>query len=371
VPAERPLIVSVVGTRPEAIKLEPVLRALADRSDLDQRVILTGQHADLDRHFDFLPVQDLAIDPREQSAGELCESLQFELLQWFVRSRPSLVLVQGDTTSAVAGALAARDCGIPVAHVEAGLRSHDLQQPWPEEVNRIAIDEVSTLLFAPTPRAAENLATEPRVTGQIYMTGNSGIDALFHARDAAGTEAPAGPDERRLILVTCHRRENRTELFKIATALKRIVRNLPMTVVFPLHPNPYVRQLVEPFLAREPHIRLIEPVGHEEMVRLMGRSWLILTDSGGLQEEGAALGKPVLVLRNVTERSEAVETDNAELVGTSPARIFAAVSCLYADQEKYSRMARPTLAFGDGRAAPRIADEIQRFLVPAPLAAPA
>ncbi|HEY0446271.1 MAG TPA: UDP-N-acetylglucosamine 2-epimerase (non-hydrolyzing) [Allosphingosinicella sp.] len=359
--ADRPLIVSIVGTRPEAIKLAPVLRALAARPDFEQRLILTGQHPGLARQFDFLPVDDLAIDPREQSAGELRENLHYALLRQFVRRRPDLVLVQGDTTSAVAGALAARDCGIPVAHVEAGLRSHDLDHPWPEEANRIVIDELAALLFAPTERAAGNLAAEPNVTGAIHVTGNSGIDALFEACAAAPGPAPAD-DARRTILVTCHRRENRTELFKIATALKRIVRQLPLGILFLLHPNPYVRRAVEPLLGGEPYIQLLEPVGHEEMVALMARSWLILTDSGGLQEEGAALGRPVLVLRTVTERSEALDTANAELVGTDPARIFAAVSCLLADEEKYAAMARPTLAFGDGHAAPRIADEIGRFL---------
>ena len=359
--ADRPLIVSIVGTRPEAIKLAPVLRALAALPNIEQSLILTGQHPGLARHFHFLPVDDLAIDATEQSAGELRESLHYALLRHFIARRPDIVLVQGDTTSAVAGALAARDCDIPVAHVEAGLRSHDLQQPWPEEANRVVIDEVAALLFAPTERAALNLAAEPRVKGEVHVTGNSGIDALFELREAAEGAVPdAG--ERKTILVTCHRRENRHELFKIATALRRIVRQLPLRILFLLHPNPYVRRAVESLLAGEPHIALLEPVDHEEMVRLMGRSWLILTDSGGLQEEGAALGRPVLILRSVTERSEALDSANAELVGTDPARIFAAVSCLLADTDKYADMARPTLAFGDGHAAPRIAEEIERFL---------
>lgn len=359
--AERPLIVSIVGTRPEAIKLTPVLHALAERTDFHQRLILTGQHPGLAGSFGFLEVEDLAIDPNEQSAGELRESLHYALLRNFAHRRPDLVLVQGDTTSAVAGAMAARDCRIPVAHVEAGLRSHDLLQPWPEEANRITIDELSALLFAPTASAARNLAAESQVTGEIHVTGNSGIDALFQIREAAA-HPDAQAEERRTILVTCHRRENREALPDIAAALKRIVRQLPVRIVLPLHPNAYVRRAVEPLLAGEPHIELLEPVDHEHMVRLMSRSWLILTDSGGLQEEGAALGRPVLVLRSVTERAEALETENAELVGTDPGRIFAAVSCLLADADKYRRMARPTLAFGDGRAAPRIADTIGRFL---------
>jgi UDP-N-acetylglucosamine 2-epimerase (non-hydrolysing) len=361
--AERPLIVTVVGTRPEAIKLAPVLRALSGRAEFDQRVILTGQHPDLADNFAFVPVDDLAIDPSEHSAGELRERLHDALCRQLGRRRPKLVVVQGDTTSAVAGALAARDCDIPVAHVEAGLRSHDLRQPWPEESNRIAIDEVSALLFAPTSQAAGNLVAEPRVTGSVHVTGNSGIDALFEAR-AAAPAALAEAGTRKTVLVTCHRRENRgLVLAGIATALKRIVRQLPIEIVFLLHPNPHVRRAVEPLLAGEDHIVLLEPVDHAGMVGLLSRAWLILTDSGGLQEEGAALGRPVFVLRNVTERAEAIETANAELVGTEPGRIFAAVSALVRDEAKYARMARPSLAFGDGRAGPRIAELIEDFLL--------
>ena len=359
--AERPLIVTIVGTRPEAIKMTPVMQALRDRGDVDQQLILTGQHPGLASGLDFVPVEDLAVDPTEQSPGELRESLHYALCRSLNRRRPDLVLVQGDTTSAVAGALAARDCEIPVAHVEAGLRSHDIRQPWPEEANRIAIDELSTLLFAPTSTAAGNLAAEPRVNGAVHVTGNSGIDALFQARSSA--PAPE-PTSRRMILVTSHRRENRgLVLTGIATALKRIVRELDVEVVFPLHPNRHMRAAVELLLADEPHIRLIEPVEHEEMVRLMASAWLIVTDSGGLQEEGAALGKPVFVLRNVTERWEAVENDNGELIGTEPARIFAAVSRLFHDEDRYAQMSRPSLAFGDGHAAPRIAEAIGEFLL--------
>ena len=361
--ADRPLIVTIVGTRPEAIKLTPVLHALLERGEVEQQLILTGQHPGLAPALDFIPVEDLAVDPTEQSPGELRESLHYALCRSLTRRRPDLVLVQGDTTSAVAGALAARDCEIPVAHVEAGLRSGDIRQPWPEEDNRITIDELSALLFAPTTKAAGNLASEPRVNGAVHVTGNSGIDALFRAR-AATSVSSTPPPERRMILVTVHRRENRgLVLTGIATALKRIVRELDAEVVFPLHPNQHVRRAVEHLLADEPHIRLIEPVEHEEMVRLMASAWLIVTDSGGLQEEGAALGRPVFVLRNLTERWEAVDDDNVELIGTEPARIFAAVSSLFHDEARYARMSRPSLAFGDGHAAPRIAEAIGKFLL--------
>lgn len=345
--------------------MAPVLRAISGRPALDQELILTGQHHDLAPHFD-LPnhkIHGLALDLTEQTAGEIRELVREALCKRLAQRRPQLVLVQGDTSSALAGALAARDCGIPVGHVEAGLRSGDFLQPWPEEGHRVHIDALASLLFAPSEAAARNLAGEPGVTGALYVTGNSGIDALFHARSlCAQTSAAPG---RRTILVTCHRRENQgATLAQVAEALKRLVRSLPLQIVFPLHPNPHLAAAVRALIGREPDIALIPPVEHQQMVCLMDRAWAILTDSGGLQEEGPALGKPVLVLRNTTERPEAVATDNIELVGTDPERIFACVSRLLAEAERYARMSRPSFPFGDGKAAPRIASIIEDFLLP-------
>ncbi len=366
--ASRPLILSVVGTRPEAIKMAPVIRALARRRALRQELILTGQHADLTEHFE-LPrrsIHMLGINLKEQTAGEIREAIHEALVREICRRRPSLVLVQGDTTSALAGALAAHDCAVPIGHVEAGLRSGDVQQPWPEEGNRIRIDALSDLLFAPSEAAARNLAAEPKVSGKVHVTGNSGIDALFHAR--LTSLASRSPNGRKTVLVTCHRRENQgAELTRICGALKRLVRELPLAIVFPLHPNPHLRGAVENLLDEERHISLVDPLEHTDMVRLMDRSWLILTDSGGLQEEGPALGKPVLVLRNTTERGEAIESANVELVGTDPDRIFDAVSSLLQDGERYASMAEPHYPFGDGHAAPRIAEIIETFLGSQPL----
>ena len=347
--------------------MAPVIRAIAARPVLRQELILTGQHAEIGETFD-LPrraIHRLGVDLREQTAGEIRDALRFALYRLLSRRRPSLVLVQGDTTSALAGALAARDCGVPIGHVEAGLRSGDPQQPWPEEGNRIRIDSISDLLFAPSETAARNLAAEQRVSGKVHVTGNSGIDALFDARLSCPTRAETG--ERKMILVTCHRRENQgAVLARIAGALKRLVAELPLEIVFPLHPNPHLRHAVEQLLGGERHISLIEPVGHREMVCLMERSWLILTDSGGLQEEGPALGKPVLVLRNLTERGEAIDSANVELVGTQPSRIFAAVSALLSDEARYAGMSEPHLPFGDGHAAPRIAEIAEAFLLSQP-----
>jgi UDP-N-acetylglucosamine 2-epimerase (non-hydrolysing) len=370
VASEAATIVSIVGTRPEAIKMAPVVRALAQCPWCRQRVLLTGQHAGLAGHFSFVPaggVEDLGVDPAWLSAGEIREAIRDRLCGWLARERPDMVLVHGDTSSAAAGAFAACDCGLPVAHVEAGLRSGDRQQPWPEEDHRIAIDALADLLFAPTATAAANLRAE-RAPGAVHITGNTGIDALFHVRDRlGGSIAPDGP--RKTLLVTCHRRENRgAKLRQVTQALKRLVATLPVDILFALHSNPQVRAPIEHLLAGDRRIALLDPLGYEEMVALMLRSWLILTDSGGLQEEGAALGLPVLVLRDSTERIEA--PDNIALIGTESARIVAAVRRLATHPHAYARMARPSLAFGDGCAAERIAAILEDWLARRPAARP-
>lgn len=341
--------------------------ALRDRG-FEQQVILTGQHRGLASSFDCLPpgaVPELAIDPTEQSAGELREAIHDRLCGRLSRHDVDLALVQGDTSSAYAGALAARDCGIPLGHVEAGLRSFDLQQPWPEESYRVAIDAISDLLFAPTPAAVRNLRAEPQVTGLIALTGNTGIDALLQQAAALHPALPL-PSPRKRILVTCHRRENRGEpMRRVAEACLRLVHELPVDIVVPLHASPIVRGQSLRLLSGRKHIRLVEPLSHRDMVTAMADAWLILTDSGGIQEEAPALGRPVLVLREVTERGEAL-ISNAELVGTDPDRIVAAVSRLLADEAQHSRMSEPNLPFGDGRAAFRIVDVIAQFLARPP-----
>lgn len=357
-------IVSVVGTRPEAIKMAPVATALAARGDVDHRLVLTGQHSGLGRHFD-LPkgrIRELGFDPRGRTPRELRRALQALLSGDFRRQPADLVLVQGDTTSAVAGARAAGDCGVPLGHVEAGLRSFDLRQPHPEEGHRIVIDRLADLLFAPTTRAAENLGREARAGSCVWVTGNTGIDALLQMRARL---APRRPErgERRLVLATCHRRENQGErIGAVCAALKQMAAELPVRIVLPLHPNRHVRRGIEEALGGAPHVELTEPLDYEAMVRLMDESWLILSDSGGLQEEAPALGRPLLVLRNVTERPEALATGNVELVGTDPERIVAAVAGLLEDKERYARMARPAFPFGDGRASERIAEAVGEWL---------
>jgi len=338
--------------------MAPVVRALAARPAIRQQVLLTGQHPGLADAFAPVAADELKLDLRDKSVPELRDTLSSAVAGYLAPSPPELVVVQGDTTSALAGAIAARQCGIPLAHVEAGLRSYQTE-PWPEESNRVAIDALSDLLFAPTEAAAANLFAEPQVTGSVHVTGNSGIDALLHARGPAA--APCHYAERRTILVTCHRRENRAEtLARICIALKRLVAEMPVDIVFPLHPNRHLRLAVETVLGSTPHITLTEPLPYPDMVRLMEASWLILTDSGGLQEEGPALGRPVLVMRDVTERTEAPA--NVALVGTEPAAILSAVHRLLMDEVHYARMSRPALPFGDGHAAPRIAILIEDYI---------
>lgn len=359
------LVVSIVGTRPEAIKMAPLARAIAERG-LDHRIILSGQHAGLGAMFDGVAadlIWEMPYDPRGRTPRKLRESLHAALCGQFSQARPELVLVHGDTTTALAGAFAARDCGIPIGHVEAGLRSHDFRQPWPEEGNRVAIDAMADLLFAPTEAAAANLYADWRAKGEVHVTGNTGIDALFHARDAApmGAELSFAAG-RHLILATCHRKENQGEPTRaVCAALVRLAETLSVEIVVPLHPNRHVRREMEDALSGQPWICLIEPLDYPAMVQLITRAWLILSDSGGLQEEGPAFGTPVLVLRDVTERGEALASGSIELIGTDEERIVASVTGLFGDKERYARMARPSLPFGDGRAAPRIVRAIERW----------
>ena len=281
------------------------------------------------------------------------------------RGMADLIIVQGDTSSALGGADAAVDLGLPVAHVEAGLRSFDRAMPWPEEDNRIAIDAMSDLLFAPTEGAATNLRHEG-VAGEIHVTGNTGIDAL---QATLATLPPAVPRRRDAgapleLLVTCHRRENWGEgLEAIAAAVNELAREGSARSEVILHPNPRIADLMHRMFAGQPGIRLSLPAIHRTMVVAMRAADLILSDSGGVQEEAPALGVPLLVLRERTERPEAVASGNAILVGASTARILAEVRRLAADRSLLERMALPAFPFGDGHAAPRIAGHIRQWLI--------
>ena len=352
----------VIGTRPEAIKLAPVARALAAR-DARPSLILTGQHADLDPADHGLGAYSATrlhcpgVPDPHAHVKQVTEAVLMQL-----RTRPDLLVVQGDTSSALGGALAGFASAVPVAHVEAGLRSHDWAMPWPEEEYRTAIDANADLLFAPTALAAANLRREG-VPGAIYVTGNTGIDAIIKTRSEL---RPAGVRDRARprLLVTCHRRENWGDgLGSVAVALRRLAIEGIARVDVVLHPNPHVSRAIERLLGGCFGITLLVPCSQRELVARMRDCDLMLSDSGGVQEEAPALGVPLLVLREKTERPEALWSGNMRLVGTNTGQILAAVRGLLGDPVALAAMAEPCLPYGDGRAGYRIAALIEHWLV--------
>jgi UDP-N-acetylglucosamine 2-epimerase (non-hydrolysing) len=341
----------VVGTRPEAIKLAPVAHALAGLG-APPRLVLTGQHPKLDpAEFglaDF-PVERLEC-PGETDPHRHVRAVTTALLPRLA-TPPDLLVVQGDTSSALGGALAAFTTDVAVAHVEAGLRTHDPRLPWPEEEYRTAIDAAADLLFAPTRTAEANLLAED-VPGEIHVTGNTSIDAVL----AAETDLPPAPPrgDRPLILVTCHRRESWGEgLESIAAALRGL--SSTAAIEFVLHLNPHVSGEMRRLLGGRSGIRLLEPCSHRMLLQRMRGADLVLSDSGGIQEEAPALGVPLLVLREKTERPEGVEAGNARLVGTSTERIVSEARALLANPSAVAAMRRRSFPYGDGRAGERIA----------------
>ncbi|MFG1396586.1 non-hydrolyzing UDP-N-acetylglucosamine 2-epimerase [Roseixanthobacter pseudopolyaromaticivorans] len=365
-------ILSVFGTRPEAIKMAPLVSAMAAEPTLTSLVCVTGQHrAMLDQVlglFRISPDYDLDVMEPDQTLNALCARVMSKLDAVLEEARPDRVLVHGDTTTALAAALAAFNRGIKVGHVEAGLRTYDLTRPWPEEMNRQVVDRLCDQLFAPTPTAAANLASE-HVQGNVTITGNTGIDALFLTlaridSDAVlrqGLEARFANigTARRLVLVTGHRRENFGAGFiAICDALARLDGRGDVDIVYPVHLNPNVRDPVMERLGDCPNIHLIAPLDYVPFLYLMRRATLVLTDSGGVQEEAPSLGKPVLVMRDVTERPEAVIAGTVELVGTDATRIVSAVARLLDDPAHYAQFAQRLNPYGDGKAAGRIVDTL-------------
>jgi UDP-N-acetylglucosamine 2-epimerase (non-hydrolysing) len=348
--------VSIVGTRPEAIKLQPVAAAL-DRRGLQPTLLFTGQHPKLDPAdygLDRFVLLRLACAGQADPCAHV-GAVTKAVLPLLCDMMPRLALVQGDTSSALGGALAAASAGIPLAHVEAGLRSHSARQPWPEEEFRIAIDAQADLLFAPTELSAANLIREG-VRGQVHITGNSGIDSLLSL--ASGRSQRRCGDPPRL-LITCHRRENWGEsLDSLATALKILSAEQVARVEIVLHPNPALAHRIRRLLPEAPGIQFSPPLGHREMIDAMLGADLVLSDSGGMQEEAAALGVPLLVLRDRTERPEAIACGGVELVGTHPGKIVSAVR-----RHLKSARAHPSASpFGDGNAGERIAAIIEEWL---------
>lgn len=364
-----PKVLVVFGTRPEAIKLFPVVQALEAHGGLTVRTCVTAQHRGLlDQVLGIagiVPNVDLDVMTPGQSLDELTARLLTGLGKVLDAERPDRVLVQGDTATAMVGALAAYYRKIPVGHVEAGLRSGDIYQPWPEEVNRRIVAPIADQHFAPTETAAEALRRENVDAAGIHVTGNTVIDALHatRARIAADPSLAAGLDAiaerfagKRLVLVTTHRRENFGDgMAGIADAIARIAARPDTAILFPMHPNPNVVSVMDRVLGDRSNICRVDPLDYPHFIRALGLAEIVLSDSGGVQEEAPALGKPVLVMRETTERPEGVAAGTAKLVGTDPDRIVSEISTLLDVPQAYSAMARAHNPFGDGHAAERIA----------------
>jgi UDP-N-acetylglucosamine 2-epimerase (non-hydrolysing) len=361
-------VLSVFGTRPEAIKMAPVIKALSAHERAVSRVCVTAQHRGLlDQvlaHFSIRPDHDLDVMTADQTSSQVAARVLSRLEPVLREERPDWVLVQGDTTTTLAAAMAASYAGVRVAHVEAGLRSFDTTQPFPEEFNRRLVSALADLHFAPTSVAEANLLREGVAPQRVVVTGNTGIDSLYATlaeldRQPDPRDSPWGPlpDARRIILATVHRHENLGAVFVgICHALAAVAARFLNEVYFvcPLHPRREVQATAHALLGRCPNIRLIEPLGYLHLVRLLRRSDVVITDSGGLQEEAPALGKPVLVLRNVTERPEGVTAGSARLAGTHPKGIVREITRVLQDRAAYAQMSRRSEPYGDGHAAQRI-----------------
>ena len=358
-----------LGTRPEAIKLAPIIHLFRNNPQFQTSVILTGQHREMVEQvmqlFELKADYDLDIMQPKQTLTQItCNSL-IGLEKLYKEIQPNIVLVQGDTTTAFAAALAAFYQQVPVGHVEAGLRTDNLFNPFPEEANRRLVSQIAQLHFAPTSASVENLKVSGVKTG-IHNTGNTVIDALLYVSERSPNCEIKGLDWKahRVILATVHRRENWGEpLSQIIQAWLQILADFPdVALVLPMHLNPVVREPLIAKLGNHPRIFLVEPLDYEQLVGAMQRCYLIMSDSGGLQEEAPSLGKPVLVLRSTTERPEAVAAGTSKLVGTETADIVAAASKLLGDRHAYEKMANIANPFGDGKSSQRILDIVHSFL---------
>jgi len=366
--AKRLRVCAVVGTRPEAIKMAPVIRELKGRPWARVQVLATAQHREmLDQVFALFDLQadrDLDVMERNQSLPALTSRLIVSLDGALAELQPDIVLAQGDTTTVMCAALASFYRRIPFGHVEAGLRTGDLDNPYPEEMNRVVAGRLARFHFAPTERARQNLLAEGIPDKTVFVTGNTVIDALL---TVAEKEIETGLDfdpGKRLILVTAHRRENFGKPFlDICAAIRELAGQYPdIEFLYPVHPNPNVREVAYKELGGQRSVHLVSPLDYGPFVAAMKRSFLILTDSGGVQEEAPALGKPVVVLRQDTERPEAVDEDVVVMAGTAKETIVREVARLLDDPQHYSRMAKGASPYGDGHAARRIADILNTFL---------
>ncbi len=360
-------VMSVFGTRPEAIKMAPLVKELASREHFESLCCLTGQHRQmLDSVMEIFRLKgdfDLNIMQKQQTLSSITTRTILGMEEVFAQVKPDLILVHGDTSTTFAGALAAFYNKVPIGHVEAGLRTYDKYSPYPEEMNRTLVGDLATLHFSPTKANAENLRKEA-VQGEIFITGNTVIDAMKttvradYPLDLMDSLRAQG---KRVIVLTCHRRENYGEpMENIFRAVRQIVAlHEDVEVIYPVHLSPVVRECAAKFLGDEPRIHLIDPVDVEQMHNLMDRCHFVMTDSGGLQEEAPALGKPVLVLRRETERPEAVHAGTVKLAGVNYDDIVRLANELLDSTDVYEQMAKAVNPYGDGNACARIADAIE------------
>ena len=362
-------VMLVFGTRPEAIKMCPLVNELKTRKNIEVTVCVTGQHRQmLDQvleAFRVVPDYDLSIMKEKQTLFDITTNILNGIKAVLEESKPDVVLVHGDTSTTFVTALACFYLHIPVGHVEAGLRTYNIDSPYPEEFNRQAVSIISTFNFAPTERSKQNLLNEGKCPDSIYVTGNTAIDALkTTVRENYTHPELEWAKGSRLILITAHRRENLGEpMENMFRAIRRVMEEHPdVKAIYPIHMNPVVRQIADAVLGGEERIRIIEPLDVLDFHNFMARSHLILTDSGGIQEEAPSLGKPVLVMRDTTERPEGIEAGTLKLVGTDENVIYENFKCLLDDKTEYARMSMASNPYGDGFACKRIADILEEKL---------
>lgn len=360
-------IMLVFGTRPEAIKMCPLVNELKTRKNIQTLVCVTGQHKEMLGQvltaFGVKPDYNLSIMKEGQDLYDITERILKEIKSVLKKEKPDVVLVHGDTTTTFVAALAAFYMRIPVGHVEAGLRTYDISAPYPEEFNRQAVGIVAKYNFAPTVKAADNLLREGKAKDSIYVTGNTAIDALKSTvKEEYSHPLLEEAKGKRLILITAHRRENLGEpMHNMFRAIRRIMDEYEDVVaIYPIHMNPMVRKIADKELGGSKRIRIIEPLDVIDFHNFMAKSYLILTDSGGIQEEAPSLGKPVLVMRNVTERPEGVESGTLKIVGTEEERIYENFKLLLDNRGEYDKMANASNPYGDGFASRKIADILEK-----------
>jgi UDP-N-acetylglucosamine 2-epimerase len=358
-------IMLVFGTRPEAIKMCPLVRELKTRKEIETLVCVTGQHRQmLDQVlecFEVVPDYDLSVMKDKQTLFDITANILLKIQNVLEKEKPDVVLVHGDTSTTFVTALACFYLQIPVGHVEAGLRTYNLYSPFPEEFNRQAVSIISAYNFAPTSLSRENLIKEGKAEKTIFVTGNTAIDALkTTVRDDYSHSMLDWAKGSRLIMLTAHRRENLGEpLHHMFRAIKRIVDETPdIKVIYPIHMNPVVREAANEILGHHDRIRIIDPLDVLDFHNFLAKSFLILTDSGGIQEEAPSLGKPVLVMRDTTERPEGIAAGTLKLVGTNEETIYNAFKTLLNDKDEYDKMSKASNPYGDGHACERIADAL-------------